>query len=937
MKKLVSLLALAALFQLLVSTALAQATLHGVGDLPGGAVSSDLRAAIKWEGVLIGVGGSAANGMSPDTGFVWTSTGGITAIPNLVTNTTAIGPVFASAITPNGAYIASRSRSVSSGENRHAVRVTRSGLTSTDLGVIGSHTQFSAATGISSDGSILFGFARYEAGGKNKAVRYNFGTLTIDEIPFLNGGDDSSAPAGRAVSANGHVMIGTSTNTGVDGNDFYGAGNRAFRYELGVGVTAIPLLPGGTWSVAVALTTDGNRALVVGESAGAPQGEAYIRNSAINKTIRLGTPNGSWRANNLGGISADGSVVALSWIDGNTPKFPGIHNAAGWHDLTDLATRAGVDLTGWSLRNITGLSPDATLVWGTGMHNGNTEGWILEFPAGYLAAAEEPVPASTPASSIVGTWLLGDPSADGSTVLVFFPDGYYAHIQVPTAEEQDTGAAGFERGQYSWNASTGAFTFKTLLDTNGDIGLSGDSGATDWTITVSGDTLTVNIPDEEGPVQLTRLNETGQPPIIGTFGTMSYGNSSVAAVFLPGGIYFLLEDGNTDGDESGYDGLERGTFTWDPVTGVFSATPNVDDNGEWGLSHPDNPTTVITFPGDGNTLYLDGEPVVQRVRASTTVADDFDGDGRTDTLWRNSNTGDISSWPSAGGYKSFGREGSGWSFIDRGDFDGDGQVDTLWRNSNNGTIASWASTDGYTIFGVEGSGWGYIDRGDFDGDGKVDTLWRNSNTGEISSWPSAGGYLRFGVEGSGWGYIDRGDFDGDGQVDTLWRNSNNGTIATWPSAGGYTVFGAEGGGWAYIDQDDFDGDGKADTLWRNSNTGDISSWPSAGGYKSFGREGSGWSYIAKADFDGDGKVDTLWRDANTGYIVTWPSAGTYTIFGSESGGWTCIDTGDYDGDGRADTLWRNSNNGEIATWPSTDGYLSYGLEGGGWTYVPNTD
>jgi hypothetical protein len=384
------------------------------------------------------------------------------------------------------------------------------------------------------------------------------------------------------------------------------------------------------------------------------------------------------------------------------------------------------------------------------------------------------------------------------------------------------------------------------------------------------------------------------------------------------------------------------------------ASTQVSINGAW-LSRGITYTLELQYaviaspPQEGNLTPPGAGPVnfqgLSTYRKNTVLmvevagepaGDDFDGDGMSDTLWRNSNTGDISSWPSAGGYKSFGREASGWSFIGRGDFDGDGKVDTLWRNSNNGTIASWPSASGYTVFGVEGSGWAYIDLGDFDGDGKADTLWRNANTGDISSWPSAGGYKSFGREGSGWSFIGRGDFDGDGKVDTLWRNSNNGTIASWPSAGGYTNFGVEGSGWAYIDHGDFDGDGKVDTLWRNSNNGTIASWPSAGGYKAFGVEGAGWAYIDRSDFDGDGKVDTLWRNANTGDISSWPSAGGYKSFGREGSGWSFIDLGDYDGDGKVDTLWRNANNGTIASWPSAGGYKVFGVEGGGWSYLANS-
>jgi hypothetical protein len=45
-----------------------------------------------------------------------------------------------------------------------------------------------------------------------------------------------------------------------------------------------------------------------------------------------------------------------------------------------------------------------------------------------------------------------------------------------------------ERGTYTWDAGTGAFTATTLVDTNGTAGLSNPTGSV--TITVSGDTLT---------------------------------------------------------------------------------------------------------------------------------------------------------------------------------------------------------------------------------------------------------------------------------------------------------------------------------------------------------------------------------------------------------------------------------------------------------------
>ena len=45
------------------------------------------------------------------------------------------------------------------------------------------------------------------------------------------------------------------------------------------------------------------------------------------------------------------------------------------------------------------------------------------------------------------------------------------------ASEAPHGFDGFERGTYTWDAKTGAFTSATVQDLNGDIGVSNLNGA----------------------------------------------------------------------------------------------------------------------------------------------------------------------------------------------------------------------------------------------------------------------------------------------------------------------------------------------------------------------------------------------------------------------------------------------------------------------------
>jgi hypothetical protein len=83
----------------------------------------------------------------------------------------------------------------------------------------------------------------------------------------------------------------------------------------------------------------------------------------------------------------------------------------------------------------------------------------------------------------------------------------------------------------------------------------------------------------------------------------------------------------------------------------------------------------------------------------------------------------------------------GWKIQGVGDFNGDGLSDILWRNTN-GDTGLWLTTaaGGFSAvdLGVIGGGWTIQGVGDFNGDGKADILWRNSN-GDVGEWLSKAG------------------------------------------------------------------------------------------------------------------------------------------------------------------------------------------------------
>jgi hypothetical protein len=575
----------------------AQVKFFGVGDLPGGVVGSEVRDATRVGNTIHAVGTSSASSVNGDTAFLWTSAGGIVALPQIVPGLESTSALIASAITPDAAYVASRARyNVSNPFLRQAVRVATSNLSNLPLGHLPANVTLSAATAISHDGSVLYGFARYAASStRNQAVRYTAAGPTITPIPFLDAADTSSGPAGRGTSADGSVMVGTSTNDNVSVN-FYGLGNRAFRYVHGVGVSAIPLLAGGDWNMAMAVSPNGNLALVGGNSTAAPNGEVYLHNATSGTVTPLGTPGAGWDVSNAGGMTADGSVVAVTFGDPVDPVVGGfVRNASGWHDVTSIMTNAGLDLAGWSGITINGLSADGTLVFGAAVHNGNPEGWVAQFPAGYLAAYG----ASFPAQSIAGAWSSADTANDDSSVAVFLKNGTYFHVADALAGEV-LEVDGYERGTYTWNPATGEFTLTTLVNTDGEWGPSEVSGLAGMSASLLGKNLTLVIPaSPEGAFTIPRV--AGTSPLVGAWllGDSTQPDSSVVVVFFPNGTYMLADDRGTV--DPGSPGMERGTYTWNPGTGAFAATALTDTNGTRGFSHLAPPATISI---SGNTLTL---------------------------------------------------------------------------------------------------------------------------------------------------------------------------------------------------------------------------------------------------------------------------------------------------------------------------------------------
>ena len=323
----------------------------------------------------------------------------------------------------------------------------------------------------------------------------------------------------------------------------------------------------------------------------------------------------------------------------------------------------------------------------------------------------------------------------------------------------------------------------------------------------------------------------------------------------------------------------------------------------------------ITF--NGNSLGVDnlgpGRLIVRaiegggvEIRLQGVAQNDFNGDGLSDILWRQTD-GTLTNWLGqvSGSFVDnsanlFENVGVQWEVAGTGDFNGDGRSDVLWSNLGDvGAFTNWLGQENGSLvdnsanfFSYLAPEWHVAGTGDFNGDGRDDILWRNSGDVNLfTNWlsQSNGGFTDnsanfYAFLEAGWQVADTGDFNGDGRDDILWRNSGDvGLFTNWlgQADGGFVDNSANfyaflEAGWQVADTGDFNGDGRDDILWRNS---------------------------------GDVSLFTNWLgQANGGF--TDNSANFYAFL---EAGWQVASTGDYNGDARDDILWRNSN-GVFTDW-----------------------
>ena len=230
-------------------------------------------------------------------------------------------------------------------------------------------------TDVSSDASYATGRTFHPGGDNYEAVHWRPDGTFVPVTPYTPEelGFQIILSQGAAISGDGSRVAGITWTP--DG----GLHQEAFTWHSSGAFQLLGDLAGGAVrSEAIGMSADGST--IVGVSTSALGGEAFLW-TAGGGMVPLGDLAGGGFSSNASDASANGSVIVGRGLTaaGNTAFIWDSVN--GMRPVQDVLASFGVDLTGWRLTDVTGISDDGRILTGIGINpGGQTRSWYAVLP-----------------------------------------------------------------------------------------------------------------------------------------------------------------------------------------------------------------------------------------------------------------------------------------------------------------------------------------------------------------------------------------------------------------------------------------------------------------------------------------------------------------------------------------------------------------------------
>ncbi len=300
-----------------------------------------------------------------------------------------------------------------------------------------------------------------------------------------------------------------------------------------------------------------------------------------------------------------------------------------------------------------------------------------------------------------------------------------------------------------------------------------------------------------------------------------------------------------------------------------------------------------------------------------------------------SNTDDLTADDIAGGQYLYGARVAAVSQVfPAADFNGDGKSDLLWRNYQTNQIGVWlmngTAIDQIANIGSAPSDWQIVGLADLNRDGKTDIIFHNTSSGQFGVWfmngPTVTSMQNFNLPAN-YPVLAFADFDRDGNPDVVQYDPSSGTAVISQNLGNLTFVEKSA---VRISTDcvlagvaDITGDGIPEVIWRNRTSGLVGAWFvsnfQVANEVSLAAPPLNWRLRGIGHFSGKASDDLLWENTQTGQVGLWTFTGgvsfsTPVLNAAAPPGWQPFGGLNLDGSSVSDIFWLNTQDYSVGAW-----------------------